>query len=286
MRISNKQMESVLANAEVFISIDIETTGFSPDKGAEIIEIGAVEICTKTRKIKRVFSEFVKPYGKIPAKITELTSITNDMVKDARRAECVLKDFREFLGDKPLVFHNADFDWDRFLERGFKKNGQVLTNPIIDTKPLTTVCVPVLKKKSLEAVCLHFGHTIQNHHRAIDDAKVTASVAIKYRNILLDRTGAPELTLLPKINVNILPVLKISKVQCWTKSEKLKRIYTLTTWGSLYYDLIKRNWFVQNSIIESSIDFNIVEKSVLRYIGENSITDLDSYFEKKISHSA
>jgi DNA polymerase III epsilon subunit-like protein len=93
LRIFGLEMQKALLNAEIMVSVDIETTGFSPDKGAEIIEIGASMINTKTKKILKNFSELVKPRnGKIPNKIIELTHITNEMVRDKRFIEPVIED--------------------------------------------------------------------------------------------------------------------------------------------------------------------------------------------------
>ena len=145
MRIFGLEMQKALLNAEIMVSVDIETTGFSPDKGAEIIEIGASMINTKTKNIEN-FSELVKPRnGKIPNKIIELTHITNEMVRDKRFIEPVIEDLGHFMGDYPLFFimpiltgtgflnpclkkrhlqeqrHNRHFNSHRCLSAGFKE---------------------------------------------------------------------------------------------------------------------------------------------------------------------
>lgn len=96
-------------NDEYFTVADIETTGFSPDKGGRIIEIGAVKI-DKNGNIVDRFSEFINPGMKISKKITEITSITNEMVADAEYAGRVVSRFWDFINGTTVVFHNAAFD--------------------------------------------------------------------------------------------------------------------------------------------------------------------------------
>ena len=90
-----------------YVVFDIETTGFSPEKN-NIIEIGAVKV-TNGEIVDR-FSEFVNPEVPIPFEIEKLTSINDEMVKDAETIETLLPRFLEFIGDAALVAHNANFD--------------------------------------------------------------------------------------------------------------------------------------------------------------------------------
>src|SRR5690625_3934279 len=102
-----------------FVVIDIETTGFSPDKGGRIIEIAAVRVVHGV--IKDKFHTLVDPQLKIPAKITRLTGITNEDVKGQPTAIKVLPELYRFIGDGVVVCHNLSFDWNRFLLRGFEQ---------------------------------------------------------------------------------------------------------------------------------------------------------------------
>ena len=92
---------------DTYVVFDLETTGFSPIKD-KIIEIGAVKV--EQGKITDRFSAFVNPKIPIPYQITQLTSITDQMVIDAPDIETVLPQFLEFIGDAALVAHNASFD--------------------------------------------------------------------------------------------------------------------------------------------------------------------------------
>ena len=88
--------------------MDLETTGLDPYKGCEIIEIGVTEITQG--KIGRNYSRLIKPKNHIPYFITEITNISDDMVENEEGIEQVLPRFREYLGDKIMIAHNAKFD--------------------------------------------------------------------------------------------------------------------------------------------------------------------------------
>lgn len=118
--LTEKTAEVVL-NAPFIVVADIETTGFS---GAyeDIIEIGAVLLDTQNRKITSHFNRIIRPLRRksVPAKIEELTGVTNEMVKrEGIGQNQALEEFHQFIGDYPVAFHNAPFDWDRFLSRDF-----------------------------------------------------------------------------------------------------------------------------------------------------------------------
>ena len=91
-----------------YIVVDLETTGLDPYKGCEIIEIGVTEITQG--KIGRNYSRLIKPKNHIPYFITEITNISDDMVENEEGIEQVLPRFREYLGDKIMIAHNAKFD--------------------------------------------------------------------------------------------------------------------------------------------------------------------------------
>ena len=155
-----------------FVVFDIETTGFS-SKNDKIIEIGAVKL--KDGEIVESFSTFVDPKVNIPYKITELTSITQNMVNGQPTIDEVLPKFMEFVGDSVLVAHNAAFDVG-FIKKNLMDMGKTLKNPVMDTVPLARYLYPDLKKVKLNLVAKHLGISLENHHRAVDDAKATAEI--------------------------------------------------------------------------------------------------------------
>lgn len=283
MRISDIEMQAVLRNEKEFIVADIETTGFSMDKGAEIIEIGAVQIDAENRKIVDRFQRFVKPYrAKLSPKIQDLTKITPERIEHASTADKVIPEFAEFIGDMPIIFHNAGFDWDRFLDRMFQKFGIVKANSVIDTQVLAKVCYPQLEKYGLRALCEFFGANIEGHHRALADAKHTAAVALRIRNDL-STNGQTALSITPDKEEDIaLPALRILRVQAWNKSKNLKRIYFATSWGNIYYDLIHRAWFMKDSPYNTTIDLKEVEKKVYRTLKIEDRGDLEELFYSQI----
>lgn len=165
---------------EEFIVFDIETTGLS-SKNNKITEIGAIKI--KNGEIIDSYSSLINPEINIPAKITELTGITNDMVKDKPTIEFILSEFLKFIGDRPVVVHNADFDI-AFIRENMKRINGIFTNTIVDTLKLSRVLLPNLKRHRLNIVAKELNIPLLNHHRAVDDARATAGIFIKFIEIM------------------------------------------------------------------------------------------------------
>lgn len=157
-----------------FVVFDLETTGFS-SKNDKIIEIGAVKI--KDGEIIDRFSEFVNPKRSLPAIIIELTGITDQMLIDADIIENILPKFMEFVGDATMVAHNAPFDVS-FIKKNLRDQGKKFNNQVLDTVPLARFLYPELKKVKLNIVAKHLGIVLENHHRAIDDAKATCNILL------------------------------------------------------------------------------------------------------------
>lgn len=155
-----------------FVVFDIETTGFS-NKNDKIIEIGAVKL--RDGEVVDRFSRFINPERTIPAVIIELTGITDEMVKDEQLIEDVLPEFMEFVGDATLVAHNAAFDIG-FIKKNLRDLGKELPNQVMDTVPLARFLYPELKRVKLNILAKHLGVSLENHHRAVDDAKATADI--------------------------------------------------------------------------------------------------------------
>ncbi|NLI60990.1 MAG: PolC-type DNA polymerase III [Clostridiales bacterium] len=164
------------------IVFDIETTGLDPKKD-RITEIGAVKIVNK--EVVDSFQTFVNPEVPIPAKITKLTGINDDMVKDAPLIHQALEMFKDFCGDAALAAHNAPFDIGFVREKG-KDIGWKINNPIIDTLILSRELIQDLKRHRLDQVAKHFDIRLDNHHRAKDDATATGQILIKLFEMLED----------------------------------------------------------------------------------------------------
>jgi len=165
---------------DIFTVFDIETTGLHVGRD-KITEIGAVKI--KNGEIVDYYNSFVNPEMPIPEKIQELTKITDEMVKDSLTVKEVLPQFLDFVGDSILVAHNASFDMG-FIRYFADLYDTTVNNTVLDTLELSRLLFPTLKRHKLNAVAEHLNISLENHHRAVDDAKATAEILISSMEIL------------------------------------------------------------------------------------------------------
>ncbi|CEP78849.1 PolC-type DNA polymerase III [Defluviitoga tunisiensis] len=158
-----------------YVVFDLETTGLEPALN-EIIEIGAVKL--KDMKIVSKFHRLVKPKKPVSQFTTNLTGITNEMLEKENPIEVVLPEFLSFIEDAILVAHNADFDY-RFLREWVAKvYNEHFEQTYIDTLALSKSLLN-LKGYSLDKVVDELNLGNFEHHRAHEDANVTALVFIK-----------------------------------------------------------------------------------------------------------
>ena len=169
---------------DTFVVFDIETTGLSKETES-ITEIGAVKVVDG--KIIDRFSTFVNPERPIPAEITKLTGITNEMVADAPVITEILPKFLEFCQDAVLVAHNANFDTGFIRLNAERKCGIEVKNTVLDTLELSRALLPELKKHKLDIVCEQLGVSLEGHHRAVNDAEATAEVFLKFIDMLAEK---------------------------------------------------------------------------------------------------
>ncbi len=159
-----------------FVVFDFETTGFNAGGGDQIIEAGAVKILDG--EIIDRFDELIDPGRKLPPKITEVTNITDEMLKGKPSEEEVMKRFIDWVGDLPMVAHNAKFDVS-FLERAYQKyNFGTFKNCVIDTLKLSQTLDNTFARHSLSALVKRYDVPWDEsaHHRADYDAEGTALV--------------------------------------------------------------------------------------------------------------
>ena len=175
-----------------YVVFDIETTGFSPIKN-RIIEIGAVKDING--EIRDRFSTFVNPKVPIPFEIEKLTGINDEMVMDAPAIEEVLPRFLEFCEGTVLVAHNASFDIS-FIRENAERQSLPFDYTYVDTVGIARVLLPHQAKHTLDAVCKSLGISLENHHRAVDDAEATSEIFIK----LSDRLLKEDVDTLAKVN--------------------------------------------------------------------------------------
>ena len=98
------QEKNEIENSDIFVAIDVETTGLSPINN-ELIEVSAIKY-EGTKKID-TFSTLIKPKVSIPYYITNITGITNEMVQSSPKVEEIMPLLIDFIGDNPIVAHNA-----------------------------------------------------------------------------------------------------------------------------------------------------------------------------------
>jgi DNA polymerase-3 subunit alpha (Gram-positive type) len=168
---------------DTYVVFDIETTGMS-SVNDQIIEIGALKLVNG--EIVDTFSEFINPQLPIPFRIEQLTGITDDMVINAPTIEVILPKFLDFIKDSVVVAHNAVFDTG-FIAQKAKALGYSFDNTVVDTLELARVLVNGISKFTLDSLAKHLGVSLENHHRAIDDATCTAYIFLKLCDMLRSR---------------------------------------------------------------------------------------------------
>ena len=169
--------------SDAFVVFDIETTGFSP-LTCKIIEIGAVRV--ENGEITERFSTFVNPKVPIPFRIEQLTSINDGMVMDAPVIEEVLPEFIDFCKGAVMVAHNADFDMS-FIIENCKRQGISTDFTYVDTVGMARFLLPALNRFKLDTVAKAVGVSLENHHRAVDDAACTAEIFVRFVKMCAER---------------------------------------------------------------------------------------------------
>lgn len=270
---------------DTFIVFDIETTGFSPHND-KIIEIGAVKI--KNREIIDTFSEFVYPKCRIPYKITELTSITDEMVKDADPIEVVLPKFIKFIDGCAVVAHNAAFDTG-FIKKNCNDLGLEFTSTIVDTVPLARFLYPDLKRVKLNLVAKHLGVSLENHHRAVDDAKATAEIFLISIKKMIEELN---INSIKELNNEFLQKMDIKKEKTFhiiifaKTQEGMKNLYKLISEAHL--DNFHKNPRTRKSrlmemreglIIGSACEAGEVYRAVLDGKSDEEIKEIMSFYD-------
>ena len=160
------------------VAIDIETTGLDSQRDA-IIEIAAVRF--NGNRVEGEWSKLINPGRPIPGDITQLTGITDDMLRGAPPINAVIQELVDFIGNEPVVGHNVRFDL------GFLQKHNILRlNKVIDTYELAAIALPGNSRYNLGTLGFTLGIPIQNLHRALDDARLTRAVYTSLSQKLLD----------------------------------------------------------------------------------------------------
>ncbi len=161
-----------------FVVFDLETTG-AKIPPCRITEIGAYRI--KNGEIEGSFQTLVNPETPIPPFITQLTGISNRMVRHAPKFREICEEFLDFIGDSVLVAHNAPFDM-RFLNHEVGKiyENYRVANPNLCTVQLSRKLLPQIENHRLHTVAEYYCIFIENRHRAGDDALATAKIFVNF----------------------------------------------------------------------------------------------------------
>lgn len=157
-----------------FVAVDVETTGLSPLYN-ELIEVSAIKY-EGAKKID-TFSTLIKPKKEISSTITNITGITNKMLENAPELDKVMPELVNFIGDNPIVAHNANFDYS-FLQNN--SNRSFTKNKVIDTVAISREMLPNLPNHKLNTVARCIGIKEEGFHRAEFDCECCAKIYIKY----------------------------------------------------------------------------------------------------------
>ena len=170
-----------------YVVFDLETTGFNAGGADSIIEIGAVKI--NNGEIIDRFDELINPGRKLPQKIIELTNITDEILEGKDNEENTVKKFKEWVGDLPMVAHNAKFDVSFIVMAHNKYNLGEFTNTVIDTLELSRALDTGYSRHSLSALVKRYDVPWDEtaHHRGDYDAEGTALVFHKMLKKLVSR---------------------------------------------------------------------------------------------------
>ncbi|REE84368.1 DNA polymerase-3 subunit epsilon [Paenibacillus taihuensis] len=179
-------MDQPLGDMEVVV-FDLETTGFYPTNGDEIISFGAVKLKGEQLLPEGSFYSLVNPKRRVPKHITELTGITNAMTEDAPDLMQVLHDFMEFVGKRMLIAHASGHD-KQFLNAALWRTSKVnLTHRVLDTMLVAKWLEPNRESYGLDDLLDYSGIEITQRHHALEDSMMTAQLWQHYLRQILSR---------------------------------------------------------------------------------------------------
>ena len=288
-----------------FVVLDIETTGLQgPEKGGRIIEIGAVKV--ENFNIVDTFSTFVNPEMKIPKKISEITNITDDMVKNSPTIWNVIHKLWDFIEGYTIVAHNAKFDWDKYLKFYFEKIGKHTTNDVVCTIEKSKEIFGLNQKTAngekirvshkLCNLCDRLEVKLENSHRAINDCNALTECFIKmyysYPKYFEDIKNLKGIGLNKNYDNEV--DFKIHSVNYWEElfnkgksNEKLIRCFYIMLTpenminarqcypGTVFFDINRKSW--GNKDFLYNIDYMKVENMVLKH---QKVDSLKALYEK------
>jgi len=165
--------KSILEFTSSFVVLDFETTGLDPAYD-EIIEVGAIKVVNGN--VESEYTTFIKPKRPISEFITDLTGISNDMVKDAPSIEAALSPLINFIGDSVVLGHNTHFDINFLYDYCMDYLKIPFTNNMIDTIRIARIAFKDIGGYKLSTLAAHFKVKVKPTHRAINDCRCTLAI--------------------------------------------------------------------------------------------------------------
>lgn len=269
-----------------YVVFDIETTGLN-NVNDKITEIGAVLI--RNKQVISKFNSLINPEIPIPDKIQRLTGITNEMVADAPSIKEVLPEFLNFVGNRPLVAHNAMFDVG-FIKYKASLLGIEVNNPVVDTLQLSRNLLPI-KKHRLNNLCDHFGIKLLHHHRASDDAEAAALILIELFRLLEEKNinSMSEINSIIKEGMNLKTSESYHIVLLVKNHIGLRNLYKLISISHLDHFYKKPRIlksillnYREGLIVGSACEAGEIFRSIMNNVEENVLLEkakLYDYFE-------
>lgn len=273
-----------------FVGLDLETTGFSPQRHAEIIELSAIRLDHKSQKHFHKFETLVRPTTRIPAKITKLTGITNEDVKTARGFTHIAKELYTFISDGVLVAHNASFE-QRFMDYYLNYNQLFYTNPYFDTMAAMKLLFPKAKSYKLDAFLDLFDLTNPDWHSAMSDSLMTLVGFEKLREKYLAHYHLPDQIDYDFEDVNFEPEIWTPlSANYWEKAYHTKnprsRLYVRVKApnydmvANIYYDYIIDDWNYNNALTKVPLDFSEITNELCQRYHVKNLKDFNPHYNK------
>ena len=270
--------------SDEFIVFDLETTGLSA-LNCKITEIGAVKI--RGGEVLERYNTFVNPECPIPEEITKLTSITDEMVADARTIREVLPEFLSFVGNRMMIAHNADFDTG-FIRVAAQEQGLPFENAYLDTVALSRYLNPDLKSHKLNLLAERYGLGDFHHHRACDDAEMLARIFFSMTGQLekLDIKNFRDLQSEMSAKANPLQLKTYHQIILVKNQQGLKNLYKLIS--KSYLDYYRRNPRIPKTelekhreglIIGSACEAGELFQAILEHKPANEIEEIVNFYD-------
>ncbi len=271
--------------SDTYVVFDIETTGFSSSKN-RIIEIGAVKI--QDGAVIDRYSTFVNPDVPIPFEIEKLTGINDNMVLSYPGIREILPQFLEFCSDAVLVAHNASFDVS-FIAYNASQLGLEFDPTVIDTVALARLLLPNLNRYKLDTVAKALNISLENHHRAVDDAGCTALIFAAFVKMIRDRgvETLDELNQLNTMSASIIKKLPTYHVIILAANDVGRvNLYRLVSYSHIdYYARRPRipksilNQYREGLIIGSACEAGELYQALLRGVPDAEIAKLVNFYD-------